>query len=385
MLKSLFGELRFGSTGTASPEDFKPVHLQESSQRVAEASGRLIDRSHQELWIQGSPASAIRDHLTQAARGDQVRVITLLDPTKLWAPLVIRALADATGQGTQRLHIRDEATEATLVTLERTVIPRRGDISLKLYHADVPATDGSRSDASDDSHLTPYVVMENSDMAAVIVGSMTRPQVDEMLARLATATRSPSWRCPTLVFMLPPALAWPLDSVQGVTWPSGVRIEVIDEPLTAASGVWNTLLSAWDRHERSLTPAMPERDEASEAARAVARQLRQLMETAGFVGCAVAEVQTGQLIAGESHDAQVDLARAAAALAPCLRAQQHALAGMGCELPTEEIVVCAGQDQYVIRPLAARPNLFVFARLHRAYANLTLARLKIAEAERNLG
>ena len=263
------------------------------------------------------------------------------------------------------------------------MIPRRGDTTLKLYHADVPGS--ADRVPGDDSHLTPYMLMESSDMAAVIVGSMSQPQFRAMLERLALATQSMSWHCPTLVFMLPPGVPWALEGVQAVSWPIELRIEIIDEPLTAASAVWNTLLGAWDRHERRLAPVAPERDEAAEAARMVARQLRQLMEGAGFIGCAVAEVQTGHLVAGEFHDGRVDLARAATALATALRAQQHGAQAMGCAAPVEEVVFCAGQDQYVIRPLESRPNLFLFARLHRAFANLTLARLKVAEAQRNLG
>lgn len=385
MLKSLFGDLGIGApTRTEARKDFTPTAILETQEHVTRADGRLVERRHQDLIVDGSPAQAMREHLARTSRQESVRVITLFDPSLLWAPAVVRALSDATGQVVQRLHIRDQQTQQLMVTLERTVIPRRGDTTLKLYRADVPVVDGDRS-PGDDSDLTPYVLMESSDMAAVIIGTMTPVQLDGVLECLTAAVHAVTWRCPTLVFMLPPGAHWARQRIQDVTWPPGLAVELIDEPLTAASSVWNTLLGAWDRHETPVLPAAAlERDEGAEEARAVARQLRLLMSTAGFVGCAVADVQTGLLVAGESHEAGVDLAHTAAAIAPTLRAQQHAAQTMGLLVPVEEVIVCAGSDQHVVRPLLSKPNLFLFARLNRAYANLTLARLKIAEAQRAL-
>lgn len=121
--------------------------------------------------------------------------------------------------------------------------------------------------------------------------------------------------------------------------------------------------------------------ENAEADRLRALQLRALMSTEGFIGCAVADVDSGALLVGESHERGVDLALAARVLAQSLRVQQHAAQAMGCHTPVEEIVLCAGTDQYVVRPLTARKHQFIFAKLHHAYANLTLARLRLAQAQ----
>ena len=111
MLRSLFGDLRVSATaGSEASGLFTPVNLVESSQPVADPGGRLHERRQQELLVKGSPAIAMREHLAQAERGDQIRVITLLDPSRMWAPSVIRALSDATGQATERLHIRNGRT-----------------------------------------------------------------------------------------------------------------------------------------------------------------------------------------------------------------------------------------------------------------------------------
>ena len=45
----------------------------------------------------------------------------------------------------------------------------------------------------------------------------------------------------------------------------------------------------------------------------------------------------------------------------------------------------AGTRQYVLRPIKRHGGLFVFAGLTRAAANLALVRLRLGEAEKQLG
>ena len=80
-----------------------------------------------------------------------------------------------------------------------------------------------------------------------------------------------------------------------------------------------------------------------------------------------------------------DVKRAAAALAPVLRAHRKAHEDMGMVGSLEEFSVAAGNAHHLVRPLARRPQQFLFARLERQHANLALLRFKLAEAERSLG
>ena len=153
----------------------------------------------------------MREHLAQARHSDDVRMITLLDPVRLWAPGVIKALSDATGQPVERLHLREQATLRILATLERTVVPRRGDATLKIYHADLRVAEG-------DNLAIPFVLMERSQMAAVIVGPMVPGEVSAMLIALQ-AVREPSWRCESLLFLLPPQPLWIASKIAALDWP----------------------------------------------------------------------------------------------------------------------------------------------------------------------
>jgi hypothetical protein len=375
MLKSLFGELTPTplKPGGVMPEFAATAVLESTDTRLAD-DGRMLDRHQQDLFVAGSPARAMREHLGQTQQGADVRTITLLDPARLWAPGVVKALSDATGQPVERLHLREQSTLRILATLERTVVPRRGDATLKIYHADVPVAEG-------EDLCIPFVLMERSQMAAVIVGPMRPAEIEAMLLALHAAVREPTWRCESLLFLLPPSAAWVASKIAGLDWPRPLVVEVIDEPLTGTSSVWNALLAAWDRQqsptERPSDPAAPE-------ARAVARQLRTLMHTDGVLACALADATDGDLLAGESRDGTTDLVRAAAALAPVLRAHRQAAMAMALPGSLDEVLVVNGTTCHLLRPVQRRPNQFLFARIDRSHANLALLRFKLAEAERNL-
>ncbi|OYU77768.1 MAG: hypothetical protein CFE45_30355, partial [Burkholderiales bacterium PBB5] len=95
-----------------------------------------------DLLVDASPAAAMRAHFAQH-RADLQRasaMVTLIDPSRLWASQVVHALADAAGQPVQRLHLRERATLRTLATVERTLVPRRGAEPLRVYQADIRAS-----------------------------------------------------------------------------------------------------------------------------------------------------------------------------------------------------------------------------------------------------
>jgi len=376
VLKSLFGELVPTplKPGGVMPEFAATAVLETTDTRVTD-DGRMLDRHQQDLFVSGSPAAAMRAHLAGAKHVPEVKTITLLDPARLWAPGVIKALSDATGQPVERLHLREQATLRILATLERTIVPRRGDATLKIYHADLRVAEG-------ENLSIPFVLMERSQMAAVIVGPMVQDEVEAMLQALRTAVREITWRCEALLFLLPPNALWIASKIAAIEWPTSLHVEVLDEPLTGTSSVWNALLAAWDRQQ---APPEQTADPAAVDARNVARQLRMLMMTDGVLGAALADANDGDLLAGESKGPGVDLVRASAALAPVLRAHRQAHDAMGLPGSLEEFTIAAGTCYHLVRPLARRPNQFLFARLERTHANLALLKFKLAEAERSLG
>ena len=82
-------------------------------------------------------------------------------------------------------------------------------------------------------------------MTAVIIGPMQPHAIDALLASLHDATRLPTWRCPNLLFMLPPSAVWIANKIHAIVWPARLHLHVIDEPMISASSVWNALLGIW--------------------------------------------------------------------------------------------------------------------------------------------
>jgi hypothetical protein len=405
----------------------------------AGAHGRIVDRRSHELLVSGSPAQAIREHFsaTRADLDSAASMITLVDPAGAWASAVIKALADAGGRPVERLSLREQATLRTLATIERTTLTRRHDDTLRIYHAEV------RAGGAENAEI-PVALMERSQLTTVIVGPLDPEAVDAMLDALRHATRRPLWRCPHLLFMLPPNASWIAARIDAVDWPGPLHTHVLSEPMSGASAVWNAMLGLWNRvkgqpgwDEADTIPmedevgepvaqkqpqletihvvpdAAPPREHApagawwheapdeapedthggiahraaSRAALDPTRAHRALAAThglEGLLGCAVVETATGRVIARETRSAaqaHLDMDVAAAASARALRAHRHAARQMGLAEPVEELMTSAGARQQVMRTLARHPGLFIVALFDRHRTNLAQARLQLMEVE----
>src|SRR5450631_4112761 len=249
MLTSLFGDLgppkepagkKRGSSD--EPETgFAATTIMESVATEVNARGQMVDRHSHDLVVTGSPAQAIREHFanTRADLETATSLITLLDPAGVWASAVIKALSDAGGRPIERLHLREHSTLRTLATIERTTLVRRHEDTLRIYHADV------RAPGSDNAEV-PVALMERSQMTTVIIGPMQPHAIDALLEALHAAAMLPTWRCPNLLFMLPPNAVWIANKVSAVPWPVRLHVHVLSESMTGASSVWNAMLGMWN-------------------------------------------------------------------------------------------------------------------------------------------
>lgn len=447
MLKSLFGELgppeepsSRRTTSTDSDRRFAARAMMESVATEVNERGQMIDRHLRDLIVSGSPAQAMRDHFA-ATRTDvepSSRLITLFDPSRIWASAVVKALSDAGGTPIERLHLRDQNTLGTLAMIERTTVVRRFDDSLKVYHADV------RAPGRDNTEI-PLALMERSHLAAVIVGSMQPHAIDDMLTALQQASSEPNWRCPALLFMLPPNAVWIANKIASIAWPEPLQVQVQNESLTSASAVWNSVLGAWDRvkglsrwgsvHAEPEAPPelefpikvadleRPAQDQAAQNRVASVQvdsstdsssdavpttpmlysdgedaglrptssldplraqhALSKLIATEGVLACGLVDSMSGLALAQESRPNQrFDIDAAMAASAQVLRAHRLAARSVGLTDPIDEVIVSAGAQQQLIHRVARHPDLFLFTLLDKNLINLALARLKILEAEK---
>lgn len=429
MLTSLFGDLgpprdpskKSLPEADAPDQGFAATAILESMATEVNDQGKMVDRHQHDLVVSGSPAQAIRDHFatTRADLETASRLITLLDPVGIWASAVIKALSDAGGRPIERLHLREQTTLRTLATIERTTLVRRHEDTLKIYHADVRAPGRENAEI-------PVALMERSHMTTVIIGPMQPHAIDALLESLREYTGLATWRCPNLLFMLPPNAVWIANKVSAVPWPPRLHVHVLNESLTSASSVWNAMLGMWNHVKTqpaweppdaalgvadfpikvadlgaagaspsstaSVTPnvrgsgkpVMRVSHHALDAARA-RQALAEMLSIDGLLGCAVVDGTTGLVLARESREDQpADLDLSAAASAQVLRAHRLAARNMGLSEQIDEVMVSAGARQQVLRTVTRHPDLFLLALLDKHRANLALARYKLMEVEKGL-
>ena len=422
MLTSLFGDLgpaqRPKSEGGANDGGFAATAILESVASEINARGQVVDRHSHDLVVTGSPAQAIREHFadTRADLETATSLITLLDPAGVWASAVIKALSDAGGRPIERLHLREHTTLRTLATIERTTLVRRHEDTLRIYHADV------RAPGSENAEI-PVALMERSQMTTVIIGPLQPHAIDALLAALHAAAMLPTWRCPNLLFMLPPSAVWISNKISAITWPARLHVHVLSESMTGASSVWNAMLGMWNHvkaqpgwepatnlpptggaefpirlSELSPAPAPPGAAGVAGAPPALVRISRDVLDPArarlalagmasldGLLGCAVVDSTTGLALAREVRgDASVNMDLAAAACAQVLRAHRQAARAMGLTEQIDEVMAGAGSRQQVIRVVSRHPEIFLVALLDKHRTNLALARFQLMEVERGL-
>ena len=427
MLTSLFGDLNpaKGPEGKRQLDGddeptFAATAIMETVATEVNDRGQMVDRHSQDLVVTGSPAQAIREHFaaTRADLDTATSMITLLDPVGVWASAVIKALSDAGGRPIERLHLREKTTLRTLAMIERTTLVRRHEDTLRICHADV------RAPGPDNAEI-PIALMERSQMTAVIVGPMQPHAIDALLQSLQQATSLPTWRCPNLLFMLPPSAVWIANKVGAVVWPERLHVHVLNESMTGASSVWNAMLGMWNRVKlqpgwdpSAVSPMLGSDfpikvDQIGESAAntrpgtlaatgpeapPVMRISRNLIDPSrgrealagmlsldGLLGCAIVDSTTGLVIARELREDQpVDIELAAAACAQVLRTHRQAARNMGLTDTVEEIITTAGGRQQLMRSLARHPDLCLIALLDKYRTNLALARLQLIEVERAL-
>ena len=431
MLTSLFGDLLASRDAKAKSADFEETQVVNSSPDFAATAimesiatevnerGQIIDRHVSDLVVTGSPAQAIREHFatTRADLETATSMITLLDPVGVWASSVVKALSDAGGRPIEKLHLREHTTLRTIAMIERTMLVRRNEDTLRIFHADVRAPGPENAEI-------PVALMERSQMTAVIIGPMQPHAIDALLASLRHATSLPTWRCAHMLFQLPPNAGWIDDKVNAIAWPQRLHVHIVSEPMTGASSVWNAMLNVWN--EAKLEPgwdpaavspmlgtsdfpikvgeldpkgaasAKPSESEATAAAAATpgrgvldaarGRQaLASLRKLDGLLGCALVDAATGLVLAHEARDPEtIDMELAAAACAQVLASHRDAARTMGLADPIDEIITTAGSRHVLIRSLQRHADLVLVALLEKHRTNLALARFQLLEVERAL-
>jgi CheY-like chemotaxis protein len=103
----------------------------------------------------------------------------------------------------------------------------------------------------------------------------------------------------------------------------------------------------------------------------------------GFVGAALVDSESGMLL-GQEGGGNLNLEVAAAGNTEVVRAKRKTMSNLALKDSIEDILISLAKQYHLIRPLRSRPTLFFYVALDRQRANLAMARIALADVEKDL-
>lgn len=104
----------------------------------------------------------------------------------------------------------------------------------------------------------------------------------------------------------------------------------------------------------------------------------------GAIAVALVDYKSGMTLGVLGGGPQFNIEVAASANTEVVRSKMKAMAGLGLKDKIEDILITLSSQYHLIRMLDKQPGLFLYLALSRDSANLGLARMKLAEVEKNL-
>jgi len=126
-----------------------------------------------------------------------------------------------------------------------------------------------------------------------------------------------------------------------------------------------------------------QRTESSEAKMNIKDSLGKLNQIDGFVGAALVDSESGMLL-GQEGGGGLNLEVAAAGNTEVVKAKRKTMGNLGLKESIEDILITLNRAYHLIRPLRGRPTLFFYVALDRSRANLAMARIALADVEKDL-
>jgi CheY-like chemotaxis protein len=111
--------------------------------------------------------------------------------------------------------------------------------------------------------------------------------------------------------------------------------------------------------------------------------LAKLNQIDGFVGAALVDAESGMLL-GSEGGGNLNLEVAAAGNTEVVKAKRKTMSNLGLKENIEDILITLSKQYHMIRPLRSRSTLFFYVALDRQRANLAMARIALADVEKDL-
>lgn len=114
----------------------------------------------------------------------------------------------------------------------------------------------------------------------------------------------------------------------------------------------------------------------------ISESLANIMTIDGCLAAALVDYNRGLVLGKVGSGMDLDLA--GAGNTEVVRAKMKTMKSLKIEEQIEDILITLGSQYHIIRPLTKKQGLFLYVVLQKDRANLALARLKTADAEKEL-
>ncbi|NUP06592.1 MAG: DUF4388 domain-containing protein [Polyangiaceae bacterium] len=111
--------------------------------------------------------------------------------------------------------------------------------------------------------------------------------------------------------------------------------------------------------------------------------LNKLNSIDGFVGAALVDSESGMLL-GQEGGGGLNLEVAAAGNTEVVRAKRKTMSNLNLKESIEDMLISLSKQYHLIRPLRSRSTLFFYVVLDRQRSNLAMARIALADVEKEL-
>ncbi|HEY2518236.1 MAG TPA: DUF4388 domain-containing protein [Polyangiaceae bacterium] len=135
--------------------------------------------------------------------------------------------------------------------------------------------------------------------------------------------------------------------------------------------------------EPRSAPTPQETFDAKEMTMNIKDSLTKLNSLDGFVGAALVDSESGMLL-GQEGGGAMNLEIAAAGNTEVVKSKRKTMSNLGIKDNLEDMLITLTKQYHLIRPLRSRSTLFFYLVLDRTRANLAMARIALADVEKEL-
>jgi len=116
----------------------------------------------------------------------------------------------------------------------------------------------------------------------------------------------------------------------------------------------------------------------------VKESLDRIMQSEGAVGACVVDSSSGMMLGSIGGGAGLNIEVAAAGNTEVVRAKRKTMRSLNLNDQIEDILITLSKQYHIIRLCGTNDALFIYVVLDRTRANLAMARIQLADIEKNM-